>query len=199
MNEILRHKLNGLQYAEAVTRVLCRRSGAMDGYVWHATGRRPPLPFWEAASEPGRCRVCGQLIYGGGSFRSFAGDRSKRLTWHTVCTSAYFLWTKPGDYAGALIWRQGGVCPISGDVLGPPAREYVLSCEVDHEVPIYRVRRDMQAMPWFELLRFWGLSNLRAITSAAHADKSAREAKERAGWRWPQNSLPLDDTPPATA
>jgi len=32
-----------------------------------------------------------------------------------------------------------------------------------------------------------------------HSDKSAREAKERAGWRSPQGALPLDDTPPATA
>ena len=192
--ERARERLNQLKYAEAVTRVLCRRSSAMDGYVWHATGRKPPLPFWEAASEPGRCRVCGQPIYGGGSFRSFAGERSKRLTWHSICTTAYFLWTKPGDYAEALILRQNGLCALTGVPIGPPALEFVKAVEVDHEIPIYRVRRDMHAMPWFELLRYWGLSNLRAITPAAHTAKSASEARERAGYRSPQGALPLDDS-----
>jgi 5-methylcytosine-specific restriction endonuclease McrA len=192
--ERARQQLNQLKYAEAVTRVLCRRSGAMDGYVWHATGRKPPLPFWEAASEPGRCRICGQPIYAGGSFRKFAGERSKRLTWHTACTSAYFLWTKPNNYAEALILRQDGLCAITGAPIGPPAQEFVKDVDIDHEIPIYRVRRDMGARPWFELLRYWGLSNLRAITFAAHQHKSAREARERAGYRSPQGGLPLDDS-----
>lgn len=191
--ERTRQQLNQLKYAEAVTRVLCRRSGAVDGYSWSAKGRRPPLPFWEAASKPGQCRICGQPIYGGGSFRSFAGERSKRLTWHTACTSAYFLWSKPSDYGKALVFRQDGLCAITREPLGPPAKEYILDVDIDHEIPIYRVRRDMAAEPWFELLRFWGLSNLRAISTRAHMAKSAHEARERAGYRSPQNSLPLGD------
>lgn len=184
-----RERLNQLKYAETVTRVLCRRSGLVDGYVWHATGRRPPLPFWEAGSVPGRCRICGQPIYAGGSFRKFAGEQSKRLTWHNACTTTYFLWTKPSDYAGALLVRQGGVCVESGVPIGPPAAEYITDVEVDHEVPIFRVRRDHAAEPWFELLRFWGLANLRAISGQAHKLKSAAEAAERAGARSPQPSL----------
>lgn len=125
----------------------------------------------------GSCRVCGQPIYEGGQHR---GKVISRLTWHRSCTTAYFLWTKTSDYAGAIAWRQGGKCAVSGDPIGPPALEFLRQVDVDHEVPIYRVRRDHAAEPWFKLLRYWGLGNLRSITTASHLAKSAQEAAERA-------------------
>lgn len=150
----------------------CRLSGVVEGWSWSAKGRRPPLPFWERASEPSRCRVCGQPIL-------TPGGKPSRLTWHSDCTSAYFLWMTPGNYANLLIHRQGGVCAITGEAVS------VMGCEVDHAVPIYRVRRDHRTEPWFELLRFWSLGNLRALSRNAHLNKSAIEAAERAGRRAP--------------
>ncbi len=128
----------------------------------------------------GTCRVCGQPIYGGGSFRSFAGPISKRLTWHSVCTITYFVMTKPADYAAPLILRQGQRCPISGDAIALP---YGGNIDVDHEVPLFRVAREHAGEPWFELIRFWMTGNLRAITNAAHLAKNAEEARQRAGYR----------------
>lgn len=153
--------------AERSTLERCRLSGSQEGWSWSAKGRRPPLPFWERATEPGRCRVCGQPIM-------TTGGKLSRITWHPDCTTTYFIWMTPGNYANLLIHRQGGVCAVTGEPLK------VLDCQVDHDVPIYRVRRDHREEPWFELLRFWSLGNLRAIHYREHLTKSAHEAAERA-------------------
>ena len=192
--EALRGRLRYFLYAERVTRILCRRSGAVEGYQWRAppkswadqtrltSHRNPPLPFHSMVHKgPGWCRVCGQPVYGGGSFRTFAGEQSKRLTWHTICTAAYFLMTKPADYTAILILRQGQVCAITGAPLPLPYR----NVEVDHDVPLYRVARDHGDEPWYDLLRFWMTGNLRAITRAAYLAKCADEARDRAESRIP--------------
>lgn len=195
--EDLRRRLNYLLYAERVTRILARRSGIVEGYRWRApwpgardqtrltSHRAPPLPFYSQPAVPGQCRVCGQPIYGGGSFRSFAGPVSKRLTWHSVCTATYFLMTKPTDQSQALILRQAGRCAITAEPIGPPAREWCSSVDIDHEVPLFRVARKHAEEPWFDLIRFWMTGNLRAITPEAHKTKGAEEARERAGYRAP--------------
>lgn len=196
--EDLRRRLNYLLYAERVTRILARRSGPVAGYRWRAPNpawndptrltshRAPPLPFHSFVHRgAGTCRVCGQPIYGGGSFRSFAGPVSKRLTWHSVCTATYFLMTKPTDQSEALILRQGGRCAITAEPIGPPAREWCSAVDIDHEVPLFRVARLHADEPWFELIRFWMTGNLRAITPAAHKAKGADEARERARYRAP--------------
>lgn len=185
-----RQRLNRFRYCEAVTRVLCRRSGLVEGFAWGAIppGRRrssawhrsPPLPFHSTVHlGAGTCRVCGQPIYGGGSFRSFAGARSTRLTWHNACTETYFLWRKPNEYADALLMGQAGLCAVTGVPLGPPATEWFMDGQVDHKTPLYRVARDHAAEPWHELLRFWGLRNLQVISPEAHKAKCAGEAVER--------------------
>lgn len=192
--EALQARLRYMLYAERVTRILSRRSGEVPGFRWRAppasyrdqtrlsSHRSPPLPFHSFVHRGGgTCRVCGQPIYGGGSFRSFAGPRSKRLTWHTLCTSTYFLMTKPADYAAILILRQGERCAVSGAAIPLPYR----NADVDHEVPLFRVARENAEEPWFELIRFWGFGNLRAITNAAHITKNAAEARERAGYPKP--------------
>ena len=162
-------KLAILLEAERGTLERCRLSGIVEGWSWRAKSRRPPLPFWERAVEPGRCRVCGQPILK-------PNGEPARYTWHPDCTATYFVWMTPGNYAHLLIHRQGGVCAVTREPLRPGSY-----CEVDHEVPIYRVRRDHREEPWFDLLRFWSLGNLRAISRKAHVEKSAREAAERAG------------------
>lgn len=174
-----------LQHDETICLVLCRRSGLVPGWEWDRKGRRPPLPFWEARSVPGQCRVCGQPIYAGGTWQGME-EPSKRLTWHRVCATAYLLWRTPADYASEIVVMQRGLCPDSGEAIGPPATKYIGDIDIDHRLPIYRVRRDHGDLPWFDLLRFWGLSNLCAITRAAHLRKSAIEAAERAG----RNSSP---------
>lgn len=190
--EVLRERLRYLEYAERVTRILCRRSGLVDGFRWGAMKpgtwlpsawhRAPPLPFHSFVHRgAGTCRVCGQPIYGGGSFRSFAGPVAKRLTWHKLCTTTYFLMTKPNDQVAALVFRQQGRCAITREPIGPPAADYITSVDVDHEVPLFRVRERHADEPWYEMIRFWGTGNLRAITGEAHRNKNAEEARERAG------------------
>lgn len=188
--EALRARLRYLLYAERVTRILCRRSGVVDGWRWLTPSRAgkpgnhraPPLPFHSTVHRGGgTCRVCGQPIYGGGSFRSFAGPVSTRLTWHTLCTASYFLMTKPADQAAVLILRQGERCAITGDPIPLP---YV-HAEVDHDVPLFRVARDHLDEPWHELLRFWMTGNLQAVNRRGHLVKCAEEARERAGRRAP--------------
>lgn len=180
-----RVRLRQIEYAERVTRILCWRSGPVEGF--EPFGRRgcrsPPLPFHSKIHKGGGfCRVCGQPIYGGGSFRSFAGAQSKRLTWHTICTTAYFVMTKPANFVAPLLIRQAEKCAISGEAIPLPYSKIV---DVDHELPLYRVARERSADPWCELIRFWMTGNLRVITRAAHVIKSAEEAKERSRWRQP--------------
>lgn len=187
--ERLRGRLRSLLHAERVTRVLCWRSGPVPGYRWRAPSsswrdqtrltshRDPPLPFHSFThSGAGTCRVCGQPIYGAGDYRSFAGARSTRLTWHSICVTSYLLMKKPGDFTELLILKQRNVCPLSGDRIDLP---YPRGIDVDHVLPLYRVGRDHRDEPWYELIRFWGSGNLAAITRAAHLAKCAAEARER--------------------
>lgn len=185
-------QLRRLQYAERVTRILCWRSGPeIVGFKWRRapaswrdqnrllSHRSPPLPFHSTIHKgAGFCRVCGQPIYGGGSFRSFAGAPSKRLTWHTLCTEVYFVMTRPTDYIAPLLLRQREACAVTGESIPLP---YSKTVEVDHEIPLYRVARDHAEEPWCELIRFWMSGNLRVITRSAHVAKSATEAVERSG------------------
>lgn len=193
--ESQRLRLRSLLYAECVTRTLCWRSGTVGDFKWGAIPpartwrpsawhRSPPLPFHSTIHKgAGWCRVCGQPIYGAGSYRSFAGPQSTRLTWHTICTTSYFLMKKPSDYAALLLLRQDGLCAITKEEIGPPAKEYISGVEVDHDIPLFRVAREHAAEPWYELIRFWGSGNLKIVSSAAHLAKCAQEARERAGYR----------------
>lgn len=163
--------LKYIRSCQRYTLARCRKSGVVADWTWGASSRQPPLPFHSTIHRgPGYCRVCGQ-------------DTGGRWTWDPKCVVTYTLWTKPGTYAGAIAFRQKGLCAITREPIGPPAAEWLTEFEIDHEIPIYRVRRDYAGEPWFELLRYWGLANLRGITRAAHVAKSAAEARERAGHR----------------
>lgn len=172
--------LRGLQRAEATTLVLARRSG--DRAYPHPTRphRTPPLPFHAGASAQGQCRVCGQPIYRDGSHRPGPEAELSRQTWHAGCVTTYFLWTTPSKYARALIWRQKGLCAMTGESLLGPNGIRTVEIQVDHKIPLYRVAREHGALPWFEQLRFWGLGNLRALSVLGHKIKNEMEAAERA-------------------
>ncbi len=51
---------------------------------------------------------------------------------------------------------------------------------MDHRVPLYAVWSEHRLLSWPELLAFWGVPNLQVINRAAHLDKCAEEATERA-------------------
>ena len=55
--------------------------------------------------------------------------------------------------------------------------------EVDHAVPLFRVRREHRDTPWPDLLAFWGAPNLRVVNRGAHVEKCAAEAADRARFR----------------
>lgn len=197
----IRARLAAIEKAERVTLMLAQRSGEVADYEWRPaprpycslydrreysggrptrTHRDPPLPFHARRSVPGTCRVCGQPIYGGGGWRETAGPVSTRLTWHTNCTTTYFVMTKAADYTAPLILRQGMRCAVSGEPIPLP---YPAGIEVDHEIPLFRVARDRADLPWFHMIAFWMTWNLRALTRAAHLAKCADEARERASFR----------------
>ncbi len=183
-------RLDDLVRAQRRVLTRCRKSGLVEGFSWPAprrahyrpgafhpgAHRTPPLPFHAFKHlGPGFCRVCGQPIPG-------KDGKASRLTWHPDCVTVYNAMTKPNDIAGLLILKQKGICTVTGEPIGPPARPYVISADVDHKVPLFRVARDHATEPWFELLRFWLLGNLRAITHEAHLVKCRDEARERAGY-----------------
>lgn len=181
-------RLRYVLWAERVTRILCRRSGDVAGYRWRqppkswtdqtrlTSHRSPPLPFHQGMSRPGHCRVCGQPIYAAGSYRPFLKPNA-RLTWHDVCLSTYTMMTKPAEMTEIFCLRQNGRCAVTGVAL-PHASS---SADMDHTVPLFRVAQLHADEPWYDLIRFWGSGNLRAISHAAHKAKCADEAAERAG------------------
>ncbi len=64
---------------------------------------------------------------------------------------------------------------------------------MDHRVPFFAVWSEHRSRPWPELLAFWGAPNLQVINKAAHLEKCADEAAERAKRRMtvsppPENS-----------
>lgn len=185
-----------LARCEAITRVLMRRSGLVEGFEWPCpltrwsggpktvSGHRvPPLPFHSHVHREGHCRVCGQPIYGDGDWRSASRKpRRSLMTWHRVCVASYDLMTKPASYAGVFVHRQGGRCAITGEPIT------AATAEIDHDVPLFRVAREHAGEPWHELVRFWGSGNLRALSRGAHVAKCAAEAKERARHRRATNA-----------
>jgi hypothetical protein len=72
-------------------------------------------------------------------------------------------------------------------------RRLLTSAEVDHRVPFFAVWSEHRARPWPELLAFWGAPNLQVIDKAAHLDKCADEAAERAKRRIPA-SIPAENS-----
>lgn len=59
-------------------------------------------------------------------------------------------------------------------------RHLVRGIQVDHVVPLWRVRVDAQQHRWPDVLRFWGPRNLQTLSSAGHQQKTAQEARDRA-------------------
>jgi 5-methylcytosine-specific restriction endonuclease McrA len=169
--------------AERVALALARRApfGAWDPSTSH---RLPPLPFktiegrkkagfGTLESFRGRCYVCGQHVYKGGRFRpSKPGEKPGRGNWHACCLAAYMLWT---NHRSALnfIEPRCACCKTPGF----NAAEF----QADHKVPLYRVVRDYWAMPWYDRLAYWGLTNLQALCELCHKRKNKREARDRRG------------------
>lgn len=171
--------------ADRMARALAARSGAPDGWIWHAPEiarggfRLPPTPFRAVeAAAPGRCVVCGQPVYRYGWHADLwdAGAPNGRAVWHACCVSAWRFWTAPQTHRKLIARLQRHRCGITGTRL---RKGY----EIDHGVPLHEVWRDRRDTPFSELLAFWGAGNLRAVNVAAHAEKSASEARRRAEHR----------------
>jgi hypothetical protein len=174
--------------ADRLARALAARSGTPEGWTWRigpkgadglaATFRAPPAPFREKAFArgPGHCCVCGQPVFRLGWHRGLWGeDRPNRnASWHSACVAAWKLWTAPTDYLQPLKILQQRRCASTG-------KRLLRTAEIDHRIPLYRVWREHRDAPWPALLRFWGVPNLQVINRAAHIEKSATEAGERAG------------------
>jgi hypothetical protein len=145
--------------------------------------RLPPRPTWQTLDK-NQCPICGQPTFAGGAWWPEAGAPRWNLQWHTVCAAAYQAWRHPDFMAQSLADRQGGKCSETGaDLFKLNARgDRVLvgGVEVDHRVPLWRVRRDAHLYVWPDVLRMWGPTNLQVLVNAGHKLKTAREARERA-------------------
>ncbi len=186
--------------ADRLARALAAGSGEPPGWRWRlgrggdaglpVSFRIPPAPYREAAFTrgPGHCCVCGQPVYRLGWHRDLWGDGkpNRNATWHAACVVAWQLWTAPTRHLKALKLRQKRRCPMTG-------RRLLTSAEVDHRVPFFAVWSEHRARPWPELLAFWGAPNLQVIDKAAHLDKCADEAAERAKRRIPA-SIPAENS-----
>lgn len=160
---------------------------------WFVDARKPPLPgFWRVhgVKQKGHnfCPVCTGPTFHDGDWRFEAATPRWNRSWHAPCLQTSFVWTRYADYALYLARRQGGVCPETGEPIiaeqvsyHGKAYQYVKAgVEVDHVIPLWRVRLEGGKHPWPGVLRFWGLSNLQALSSVGHKRKTAREARERA-------------------
>lgn len=152
--------------------------------------RKPPLPgFWRihGVKQKGHnfCPVCTGPTFHDGDWRFEAAAPRWNRSWHAPCLHTSFVWTRYADYAGFLARRQGGVCPETGEaILTDGPHGYVKGgVEVDHIVPLWKVRLEGGKHPWPGVLRFWGLRNLQALSSVGHKRKTKREAAERAKCR----------------
>lgn len=149
--------------------------------------RRPPVPgmHWIFGKDhkvwpKNCCPVCHLETYSKGHWRPDAGKATWNKSWHAPCFNAHGIWRDASWAARYLARRQGGRCPITGEAL---LRNDILmgDVEVDHVVPLWRVRFDGAQYQWPDVLRFWGIANLQTLSNAGHKIKTAREAKERAG------------------
>jgi hypothetical protein len=170
--------------ADRLARALADKHGAPPGWVWRLDGeeggrprtfRLPPAPYREAAHArgPSHCCVCGGPVFGFGWHTDPIGDGSLngRARWHACCVVAWRLWRAPRAFLRQLGARQGRRCAETG-------RRLLRTAEVDHATPLFLVWRDHRDLPWPELLRFWGVPNLRVIGRESHAEKSAREIRK---------------------
>jgi len=156
--------------------------------------RDPPLPLGRVVfgqdwkPPPNLCPVCRRPTYRGGDYRAAAGPPRWNKQWHACCATAYGIWRTPSWLAAWLARRQGGRCALTGEpVLGDPYpdghRTLLPGVEVDHVVPLWRVRYEAARHPWPDVLRFWGVRNLQVLSETGHRRKTAQEAAERARMR----------------
>jgi hypothetical protein len=176
--------------ADRLARALAAKSGQPAGWQWQlGTGkeevlpmsfRTPPSPYREVAFSrgPGHCCVCGQPVYRLGWHCDLwdDGKPNKNATWHAACVVAWQLWTAPTDHLRMLKLRQNRKCTTTG-------KRLLRTAEVDHRVPLFAVWSQHRAMPWPELLAFWGTGNLQVISRTAHVEKCAEEASQRSKQR----------------
>lgn len=151
--------------------------------------RDPPLPSFRLLFgdhsklwPKNRCPVCAQPTYSGGDWWEGAGKPRWNKHWHAPCRAAHAVWRHPVNMAFRLAMLQGGRCALSGAeiVRIHDKGSYITAdVEVDHVLPLWRLRADGARFRWPDVLRYWGAGNLQALSGAAHKQKTAEEARER--------------------
>ena len=155
------------------------------------SARAPPHEFHNVGR--GWCRFCGGVTL-------LPDDRpAPRRNWHPECVHIWKI-ASSSDYARRVVWdRDHGICAGCGvDTatlwagwthgpklliwlgVGAGVAEYQkieprTRWELDHRTPLWRVDRAAFGAFWY-----WTLDNLQTLCSACHAEKTRREARERA-------------------
>jgi hypothetical protein len=171
--------------ADRLARALAAKTGAPPAWTWTVSGSRepglgttfraPPAPYREAEFKlgPGRCCVCGQLVYRfGWHVDLWKRGPNRNVEWHAACVAAWRLWAAPRTHLQMLKRLQLHRCAETGKRLSGGA-------EVDHRIPLHRVWQERRADDWPSLLAFWGVPNLQVINRDAHAAKCLAEVQAR--------------------
>jgi hypothetical protein len=185
---------SSLILAERAAVGLIRRSGVVvPDWSILSKGRNPPLA--PGGGRDGKCPVCQLPRYAGGAWWESAGPSRKGAYWHKACLDAFTNWTRYSVLGSYLAARQGWVCPETGlplrvtverqhPISGEPiVGHYIIAIEVDHIDPLWRIRAQADQYKWPDVLRFWGIANLQALTPQGHTIKTKREAAERAAFK----------------
>ena len=128
--------------ADRLARALAAKTGAPPGWTWTVSGSRepglgttfhaPPAPYREAQFKlgPGRCCVCGQLVYRfGWHVDLWKRGPNRNVEWHAACVAAWRLWAAPRTHLQMLKRLQLHRCAETGKRLSGGA-------EVDHRIPL---------------------------------------------------------------
>lgn len=148
--------------------------------------RKPPTPFdRKPLVAKNMCHLCGFEIFKGGWWWG-GGKKHPMASRHACCQAIYCLMI--GQISEREIARrQEWKCAIGGEDMrsyGHDGTPYLLSVvELDHRVPLWKVRAEWNKHRWPDVLRFWLPENIQAVLPVSHRRKSAVEAAERAQLR----------------
>lgn len=152
------------------------------------------VPMLHGHARSGHCRWCGEPILHERGPK--AGTPMLPRSWHPECVTTYKLHAWPAVQTAFVRKRDGDRCAVCGDsaqkwnrgrtmyVWAPKPEDRTSVCEIDrvsaleldHRTPLWSI----QDRPTTERVWFYGPENLQLLCPLHHAEKTRREAGERA-------------------
>lgn len=124
--------------------------------------RIPPKPDWFETTPPGTCRWCNEEV------GLTPKGKPSKSRWHQTCLTEYKLIFWPGATRRAVWKRDTGRCAKCSHIC---EKKGIDGWHMDHIVPLIESNGD---------IKYWTLPNLQTLCKRCHAEKTSREATERA-------------------